>query len=263
MRLEAHTETVDALKISIHAPLAGCDYGNLRLVLAGCYFNPRTPRGVRLQPKSLKAACGLFQSTHPSRGATHRNLSRCSKQCISIHAPLAGCDMQRWRRKIQTQTFQSTHPSRGATRLIAPESCRVLFQSTHPSRGATGYVPAGRSQEGHFNPRTPRGVRPSRADDCNAVFLFQSTHPSRGATPHFGHFTALICISIHAPLAGCDMEAIIWQSHIKNFNPRTPRGVRLLARPTRRRSRHFNPRTPRGVRQQKRTKKCGTFAQKV
>ena len=56
--------------ISIHAPLAGCDY----------------IEGVTIAPESL------FQSTHPLRGATAMGAVSPGGQGISIHAPLAGCD---------------------------------------------------------------------------------------------------------------------------------------------------------------------------
>ena len=79
-------------------------------------FNPRTPCGVRQSCKALNVYGGKFQSAHPLRGATlpcpaiprrrlHfnprtpcgvRRLLLRRKRClrhISIHAPLAGCDV--------------------------------------------------------------------------------------------------------------------------------------------------------------------------
>ena len=79
--------------ISIHAPQAGCDIHlssggcnqkdfNPRTPPAGCdqeegcsttrttYFNPRTPSGVRLARSASDISAGIFQSTHPKRGAT-------------------------------------------------------------------------------------------------------------------------------------------------------------------------------------------------
>ena len=56
-----------------------------------------------------------------------------------------------------------------------------------------------------FNPRTPCGVR--------LLSDFPEAHrPS---------------ISIHAPLAGCDLGAVVHIRAVINFNPRTPCGVRL------------------------------------
>ena len=58
------------------------------------YFNPRTPRGVRLdtlQAIMLKLL-SQFQSTHPARGATTYTEVDLSGLEISIHAPREGCD---------------------------------------------------------------------------------------------------------------------------------------------------------------------------
>ena len=57
---------------------------------------------------------------------------------------------------------------------------------------------------------------------------FQSTHPARGAT----------------------LAYLFSRWPPGNFNPRTPRGVRLLHAHHMAGQGHFNPRTPRGVRQQ-------------
>ena len=58
-------------RISIHAPLAGCDDGQA----------------------ATDFATILFQSTHPLRGATRAPFPYFAVQAISIHAPLAGCDL--------------------------------------------------------------------------------------------------------------------------------------------------------------------------
>ena len=82
------------IRISIHAPLAGCDYLRLLLLFRSYDFNPRTPCGVRREHIIYHAHAERFQSTHPLRGAT----------------PFTA--------NAQTSSsFQSTHPLRGATRL--------------------------------------------------------------------------------------------------------------------------------------------------
>ena len=81
-------------KISIHAPLAGCDRSVGALACPPIYFNPRTPCGVRRIGLTGLFTCILFQSTHPLRGATPDGLV--------FYLP---------------NTFQSTHPLRGATRI--------------------------------------------------------------------------------------------------------------------------------------------------
>ena len=101
---------------------------------------------------------------------------------ISIHAPLAGCDITLFWFSGEREVFQSTHPLRGAT-----------------PRGQWGWA-----WSRHFNPRTPRGVRlrqRRRSDRAGHISIhaplagcdgsspsrsltvhpFQSTHPLRGA----------------------------------------------------------------------------------
>ena len=124
---------------------------------------------------------------------------------ISIHAPLAGCDVCGRRRRADPAEFQSTHPLRGATlqnflRLriraisihaplagcdclaLQPAKRQVEFQSTHPLRGATGTTGTPAVRVIDFNPRTPCGVRRPRPARALTSRTFQSTHPLRGAT---------------------------------------------------------------------------------
>ena len=145
---------------------------------------------------------------------------------ISIHAPLAGCDLRSTfiavsgrnfnprtpcgvRRKcfaccLARCRFQSTHPLRGATRIRPPQWAVPQFQSTHPLRGATSWNTPQECHCLHFNPRTPCGVRPVNN----------------------GEISAAEAISIHAPLAGCDSGVRLVDISKLYFNPRTPCGVR-------------------------------------
>ena len=90
-------------RISIHAPLAGCD------------SFLRSPFSNRF----------LFQSTHPLRGATHTATTKiCWQIDFNPRTPCGvrlpdGCQtVARW------FPFQSTHPLRGATWLLLLASCR-------------------------------------------------------------------------------------------------------------------------------------------
>ena len=240
-----------ALVISIHAPLAGCDGRGTRGRRGGEHFNPRTPCGVR--------RAGVVQAVHATP--------------ISIHAPLAGCDSQTGRhitsmtyfnprtpcgvRQRRSQVDQHTTcisihaPLAGCDKSAGRRRwTSQLFQSTHPLRGAT----------------TASAVPPAIS------WQFQSTHPLRGATTvEDDDLPALVEISIHAPLAGCDSWPACTPPAQSHFNPRTPCGVRRSPRaensarlefqsthPLRgatrprtrqdRRAGYFNPRTPCGVR---------------
>ena len=191
-------------------------------------FNPRTPCGVRQRSASTCPRRRSFQSTHPLRGATYGVGNGNYPNAISIHAPLAGCDRLRRLRDLELVNFnprtpcgvrlpverpsqlsilfQSTHPLRGATWLTHTTDLLTQFQSTHPLRGATfrniistGYIT-------DFNPRTPCGVRLQYLSDVLGLNLFQSTHPLRGATSQLNWQWQSYMISIHAPLAGCDLH---------------------------------------------------------
>ena len=193
--------------ISIHAPREGCDSSWLLSRASFIpYFNPRTPRGVRLLGGVDHLMEDLISIHAPREGCDHRRRLRlrpqaaisihapregCDGICeflgvawrdISIHAPREGCDSERTILIFFCYLFQSTHPARGATIQSWLNGTMLLFQSTHPARGATRCAIIGCRALENFNPRTPRGVRLVAAGmsrDCAAI-------------------------SIHAPREGCD-----------------------------------------------------------
>ena len=118
---------------------------------------------------------------------------------------------------------------RGATILLDLLKWKTSqFQSTHPMRGATArYSPPAWGRR-NFNPRTPCGVRHSKAETQYLTGKFQSTHPMRGATVIAQHAAQRAEISIHAPHAGCDCRDRKRGAVRRHFNPRTPCGVRLV-----------------------------------
>ena len=141
-------------------PLRGATGRRVDFIAPPLYFNPRTPCGVRLQSVNPsiqvqrdfnpRTPCGVRQC-HPSCTQTgcpisiHAPLAGCDlfaspfgvTSSISIHAPLAGCDTTKDTDSATNEQFQSTHPLRGAT--LIRTSCRI--------------------QTTNFNPRTPCGVR--------------------------------------------------------------------------------------------------------
>ena len=225
VRHEPGTDACRADGISIHAPLAGCDLDNQRAngqakisihaPLAGCdirlrtgsrlaaNFNPRTPCGVRQEHKPPNTFAAQFQSTHPLRGATHSVRAVSHHALISIHAPLAGCDLCRRFNASCIGYFNPRTPC--GVRLARPAAMTGCagFQSTHPLRGAT-----------------------SSSTRMRGTGTFQSTHPLRGATIPPSETVVRMAISIHAPLAGCDAARAPTSFRSSHFNPRTPCGVR-------------------------------------
>ena len=169
-----------------------------------------------------------FQSTPPARGATSRPVRRsCSAAYFNPRPPRGGRLKQvmlmcskvfdfnprppRGGRHLYVylprtpQTFQSTPPARGATPAEVVFPVRCTFQSTPPARGAT--------------------ITFSRT-----VWIpsFQSTPPARGATAPVPDRLCKTKISIHAPREGGDCCFQLRLRLSGYFNPRPPRGGRLV-----------------------------------
>ena len=168
--------------ISIHAPLTGCDAAgeihpawigiSIHAPLTGCDSMDAVRYFVRT----------IFQSTHPSRGATTDKSSLCQLLSISIHAPLTGCDLQF--RHIKTDRAISIHaPLTGCDCYPCKQSLLLFqFQSTHPSRGAT-LIPSHIRPLLHISIHAPlTGCDDADRQEIKHRYIFQSTHPSRGAT---------------------------------------------------------------------------------
>ena len=256
--------------ISIHAPLAGCDLRfesmadmppnfnprtpcGVRPTLFATptlhmNFNPRTPCGVRQGSETQRLCSKQFQSTHPLRGATIPGVSERTYTDISIHAPLAGCDLPRGHRRPRQKDFNPRTPC--GVRPLDAYTCRCsMCISIHaPLAGCDNY----RLQDvlcGDISIHAPlAGCDAKNAADEIVVTLFQSTHPLRGATTRHLLVSFQNYISIHAPLAGCDPGGYRAERLEPHFNPRTPCGVRPPFILPVHFSSHFNPRTPCGVR---------------
>ena len=217
------------------------------------YFNPRTPRGVRPFPDSGLGWC----------------------QWISIHAPREGCDRRSLLPSMLPLNFNPRTP-RGVRHIAARNFANAIMISIHaPREGCdrfgvmtlkeSGKISIHAPREGcdptarrffalcsNFNPRTPRGVRPRASRPDASSGPFQSTHPARGATKLRLFQVKQLIISIHAPREGCDALRACLSEPGMDFNPRTPRGVRLDSSMTEYLSvLNFNPRTPRGVRRRR------------
>ena len=177
----ADIATLVLMKISIHAPLAGCDAERVARDYHAPNFNPRTPCGVRL-PKICNSS---------------------SPMGISIHAPLAGCDSGCSSASCFIRNFNPRTPCGVRPRALAPEGPDRHFNPRTPCGVRRRSVPF-RCKVGYFNPRTPCGVRRTTYAGTGQSLPFQSTHPLRGATVGLIRVLDTVFISIHAPLAGCD-----------------------------------------------------------
>ena len=128
--------------------------------------------------------------------------------------------------------FQSTRPARGATGSRGPRRHAVRV-SIHAPRAGRDYAPTGDGPTAPgFNPRAPRGARPSRTYSASAFVLFQSTRPARGATPRARCRRPGGGVSIHAPRAGRDTSppATAKQGQVSIHAPRAGRDLSAACR---------------------------------
>ena len=194
----------------------------------GSSFQSTHPLRGATSKRARIALAARFQSTHPMRGATFKYLPQRGAGEISIHAPHAGCDSGYIEKTIFRVRFQSTHPMRGATirhKTLSPPD--LPFQSTHPMRGATLLNTSFFRWIWHFNPRTPCGVRRKESAVRWMGRSFQSTHPMRGATKKFLLSGMIGAFQSTHPMRGATLDDAKQSPHGRNFNPRTPCGVRL------------------------------------
>ena len=169
--------------------------------------------------------------------------------------------------------FQPTPPARAATSNGLPAPRRPLV-STHAARAGGDRHPRPNLTEGRrsFNPRRPRGRRPSgwigrrprcsfnprrprgRRRACPAAFTaplaaFQPTPPARAATQLRHLRPQRLRVSTHAARAGGDVPAGVVTAAVAGFQP-TPPARAATRRPslTLTGTSRFNPRRPRGRR---------------
>ena len=81
------------IKISIHVPREGHDGGKWYRHIRQRHFNPRAPRGARLDTTKGSVKLVTFQSTCPARGTTRQQGQYRHRQSISIHVPREGHDI--------------------------------------------------------------------------------------------------------------------------------------------------------------------------
>ena len=104
------------------------------------------------------------------------------------------------------------------------------FQSTPSARRATNIVCAVGGGLLHFNPRPPRGGRPSSETTSVEGRIFQSTPSARRATGRMGQPARAAQISIHALREEGDVRTPTAAPTLSYFNPRPPRGGRPVIR---------------------------------
>ena len=140
------------------------------------------------------------------RGATVGDQVRPQSELISIHAPLAGCDIDDLIPYANNAKFQSTHPSRGATRAIwIPHSWRK-----------------------YFNPRAPCGARQRQHDALlrQPLISIHAPHAGRDRKSYPCRMGGSTYFNPRAPCGARPLVPGIYQLLKNHFNPRTPCGAR-------------------------------------
>ena len=172
------------------------------------YFNPRTPCGVR-------------------RGGT---LAVIGGLVISIHAPLAGCDTCRRGPARRPRNFNPRTPC-GVRRVDGVALTAAYAISIHaPLAGCDVSVLFLSTAHDRFQSTHPlRGATIQRAGLAAFLARFQSTHPLRGATLRSHRQRRQGRFQSTHPLRGATPNCRPSRKTQRDFNPRTPCGVRPIS----------------------------------
>ena len=224
-RDDGQTRLIDRRGVSIHAPRAGRDDGLSVFAVTTVGFNPRAPCGARLDIPIDYIQSLMFQSTRPVRGAT-------------LIRSITACGL----------SFQSTRPVRGATSDPIQRHTRYAV-SIHAPRAGRDVLPVIPPENiGCFNPRAPCGARPAIRYGRRQDSLVSIHAPRAGRDLQSAVVLIVFDVSIHAPRAGRDYLIPLFLGHICRFNPRAPCGARPRRTQKTRLWASFNPRAPCGAR---------------
>ena len=125
---------------------------------------------------------------------------------ISIHAPREGGDCI-YRTQSPRQTISIHAPREGGDHIPGQVVCGFAqFQSTPPARGATCPQRHQVSHHHDFNPRPPRGGRPSAFAPGSPSILISIPAPRAGGDVDGLSIGQYLTISIHAPREGGDSK---------------------------------------------------------
>ena len=208
------------------------------------------------------AACQLFQSTLPAKGATRDNAINIGIILISIHAPRGGSDST-WGAKNNTMANFNPRSPRGERQEIYAQGTDKDDISIHaPREGSDLVSPRDFRSRLNFNPRSPRGGATCKLLTTIALFVYFNPRSPRGERPPVQYRSILsILFQSTLPAGGATCRLSLFKMILRYFNPRSPRGERRLIMGGTSRSSYFNPRSPRGERPFKRPIiiPCSTF----
>ena len=181
-----------------------------------------------LRPPMFRFAARNFNPRTPDGVRRLSITSKSWRGFISIHAPLTGCDADQGS-QARALAISIHAPLTGCDFLS--RFCRFSRSHFNP-RTPDGVRPTAElvlCREGrNFNPRTPDGVRLCIFLMNTAVISISIHAPLTGCDRQNQKGVKFIMISIHAPLTGCDIQKTRKGTVNTDFNPRTPDGVRLV-----------------------------------
>ena len=240
----------DRRAISIHASLAGGDRQDRLGGSPARYFNPRLPRGRRpaLGAKSHgknnfnprlprgRRRGGIRRTRKGSdfnprlpRGRRRAACSRLSRRRRYFNPRLPrGRRLTRHSMTMKQKNFNPRLPRGRRRDTIQVRKPNVLISIHASLAGGDHRVLRVFRWKGDFNPRLPRGRRHRLSTTLGCASTFQSTPPSREATRQRSCILVAHAISIHASLAGGDGDSRSRLDPSNHFNPRLPRGRRLI-----------------------------------
>ncbi len=234
--------------ISTHTPLAGCDVvthtANTRIINFNSHtpcgvrlslfqrvsgfndFNSHTPCGVRHEDSQLDRRHGIFQLTHPLRGATILPIVRpFSSIYFNSHTPCGvrhernGVSARRWNFNSHTPCGVrqqdgvvclmndriSTHtPLAGCDHNLYTHVYYEYISTHTPLAGCDPRIRRCKGSDKHFNSHTPRGVRQQDGVVCLMNDRISTHTPLAGCDHNLYTHVYYEYISTHTPLAGCD-----------------------------------------------------------
>ena len=200
----------------------------------------KRPIGSRIARISIHAP-------HAGRDAGDKYIT--GSNCISIHAPLAGCDVEHIQHTVWFSPYFNPRAPCGARQGDHLGGTPLRAISIHaPHAGRDRCRRSDRRGKYYFNPRAPCGARPRRLKGSIPPMNFNPRAPcgarQRCARPGRGNLyfnprapcgarpglrsagQRLHRISIHAPRAGRDRSSSPRRARRINFNPRAPCGAR-------------------------------------
>ena len=150
---------------------------------------------------------------------------------ISIHAAHAGCD---WRLPTRAYALAHFNPRSPCGLRHAPGGICFSTASHFNPRSPCGLRPVPEKPllcSINFNPRSPCGLRRLKyLVSCNNHEQFQSTQPMRAATIVSAISKQIKAFQSTQPMRAATFPADKHRTRQKNFNPRSPCGLRHISK---------------------------------